>query len=115
MRITPVGNKILLEWISFAEDSKIELPANYQAPEDGSFRVVAVGEGRMLQDGKIVPITSVAVGDEVEVAGAVGLEPKRFPGHRYAVVAPDQIMVVVKREASDKVPTAELVQPFAKN
>ena len=58
IKIKPLGDRVLLEPITEAERTKagIYLPetASKERPEQG--KVIAVGEGKVLDSGKLVPV-----------------------------------------------------------
>ena len=69
MNIKPLGDRVLIEPLSEEDKSKqtkggIFIPdtADKEKPQEG--KVLAVGEGKMLENGKIIPV-AVKVGDRV--------------------------------------------------
>lgn len=102
MRILPQQSRIVVEPIP--DDSKIIIPEGFK-DEDGNehprpirWRIVAVGAGRTLENGTVIPIP-LEVGDEVVFYGngAVRLEPRAFYGDRILQVV-DYAYVVGKVE-----------------
>ncbi len=69
LNIKPLGDRVLIEPLSEEDKSKqtkggIFIPdtADKEKPQEG--KVLAVGEGKMLENGKIIPV-AVKVGDRV--------------------------------------------------
>jgi chaperonin GroES len=94
-KVKPLGEKIVVKRLEAKEKSAggIVLPdAAKEKPQEG--RVVALGEGRLLEDGKRVPF-SVKVGDRVIFASYAGSEIK-LEGEEHLILQEDDIFVVVE-------------------
>ena len=94
-KIKPLGEKIVVKRLEAKEKSAggIVLPdAAKEKPQEG--RVVALGEGRLLEDGKRVPF-SVKVGDRVIFASYAGSEIK-LEGEEHLILQEDDIFAVVE-------------------
>jgi co-chaperonin GroES (HSP10) len=118
MNFTPTGNKVLCEWINFHADSKLAMPESMETPDHAAYRVIAIGEGLRLDDGSLVPITNVKVGDEVVAhpGAAVKIEPRSIYGGRRMIVVPaDALLLKVDRDPSDMVSSPKILTPGAKD
>lgn len=100
MKLKPLGNKIILEAVSKEEKTKsgIIIPdtVDKDKPEQG--KVLAVGPGKMDQNGKRVPI-DVKVGDTVLFSKYSPTEIK-IEGKEYLVVSDEDIMAIVETGAN---------------
>lgn len=94
MKLTPLGDKVLVERLEATEKTAggIVLPDSAkEKPKEG--RVVSVGEGRLLDDGKRAPF-QVKSGDRVLFSAYAGTEVKN-EGKEFLVMAEDDILAVV--------------------
>lgn len=95
MKIRPLGDRILLKRIEEEGKSKggIIIPDTAkEKPQEG--KVVAVGKGRMLDDGKLVPL-EVKKGDRVLFGKYTGAEVK-IEGEEHLIVKEDDILGVIE-------------------
>jgi chaperonin GroES len=95
MKIKPLGDRILLKRIEEEDKSKggIIIPDTAkEKPQEG--KVVAVGKGRMLDDGKLVPL-EVKKGDRVLFGKYSGTEVK-VVGEEHLIVREDDILGVIE-------------------
>ncbi len=95
MKLTPLGDKVLVERLSADERTAggIVLPDSAkEKPKEG--RVVSVGQGRLLDSGKRAEF-QVRAGDRVIFASYAGTEVKS-EGKEYLVLAEDDILAVVE-------------------
>ena len=95
MKIRPLGDRILLKRIEEEDKSKggIIIPDTAkEKPQEG--KVVAVGKGRMLDDGKLVPL-EVKKGDRVLFGKYSGSEVK-IEGEEHLIVKEDDILGVME-------------------
>ena len=95
MKIKPLGDRILLKRIEEEQKSKggIVIPDSAkEKPQEG--KVVAVGKGRMLEDGKIVPL-EVKKGDRVLFGKYSGTEVKLL-GEEHLIVREDDILGILE-------------------
>ena len=94
MKLKPLSDRIVLEPISQEEKTKsgIVLPdtIDKEKPEQG--KVIAVGPGRILADGKRSPM-SVKVGDKVFFKGYP--EEVKFKDKEYLVVSEEDILAII--------------------
>ncbi len=92
--ITPIGEHVLIERVEAEKASKggIILPDSAkEKPREGI--VIAVGEGRLSDDGKrIAP--QVKAKDRVIFSSYAGTEVK-FEGNEYLIVREDEILAIV--------------------
>lgn len=94
-KIKPVGDKILVKRLEAEEKTKggIVLPETAkEKPKEG--KVIALGEGRLLEDGKRVPFT-VKEADRVIFTSYAGTEVK-MEGEEYLILTEDEILAIVK-------------------
>jgi len=97
MKIRPLGDRVLIERVEAEERSKggIIIPDTAkEKPVEG--RVVAVGEGRHTEDGKLVPM-NVKEGDRVIYSKYAGTEVK-IEGSEYLIMREDDILGIVVEE-----------------
>ena len=95
MKIRPLGDRILLKRIEEEDKSKggIIIPDSAkEKPQEG--RVIAVGKGRMLDDGKLVPL-EVNKGDRVLFGKYSGTEVQ-IEGEEHLIVKEDDILGVIE-------------------
>jgi chaperonin GroES len=95
MKIRPLGDRILLKRIEEEDKSKggiIIQDTAKEKPQEG--KVVAVGKGRMLDDGKLVPL-EVKKGDRVLFGKYSGTEVK-VVGEEHLIVREDDILGVIE-------------------
>ena len=96
MNIKPLSDHILIEPIKEEEKTKsgIFLPdtAQKEKPEQGI--VIAVGQGKKTDDGKIVPV-SVKSGDKV-LFTKYGPNEIKIDGKEYLIAREDDILAVIE-------------------
>lgn len=95
MKLKPLGDRIVVQVIEREEktQSGIYLPDTAQEkPQEG--KVVAVGSGRLLQNGERVPL-SLKVGDRVIFAKYAGTEVK-VDGTEYLIMSENDVLAVVE-------------------
>lgn len=96
-KIMPLGDRIILKPFTEEETtttaSGIIIPdtVSKEKPEQG--RVVAVGEGKMTEGGKRIPL-SVKVGDKV-VFSRYGYDEIKIGGEEYYVLKEENILAVI--------------------
>jgi chaperonin GroES len=96
-KIRPLGDKILVERIEAEEKTKggIILPDTAkEKPKEG--RVVAVGEGRLLENGERVPF-QVKVNDRIIFASYAGTEVK-IDEKEYLIMSEEDVLAVIEKE-----------------
>ncbi|NLN18585.1 MAG: co-chaperone GroES [Firmicutes bacterium] len=96
MEVKPLADRVLVEPIETEEttSSGIVLPDTAkEKPQQG--RVVAVGSGRLANNGERVPM-SVQVGDVVLFAQYAGSEVK-IDGKEYLIMNENEILAVVSQ------------------
>jgi len=95
MKIRPLGDRILLKRIEGEEKSKggIVIPDTAkEKPQEG--RVVAVGKGRLQEDGKLVPL-EIKKGDRVLFGKYSGTEVQ-LEGEELLIMKESDILGVIK-------------------
>lgn len=93
--LKPLGNRVLLEVIKEEEKTVRGLVLPESAKEKPqTAKVVAVGSGKVLEDGKRADM-DVAVGDKVIFEKYAGSEVK-YEGNEYLVVKDSDIIAVVE-------------------
>ena len=96
-KIIPLGDRVLLKPLS-DEDKKtasgIIIPdtISQEKPEQG--KVIAVGAGRIGDDGKIIPV-SVKVGDTV-IFSKYGPDEIKVDGEEYYILSEGSILEIIK-------------------
>lgn len=96
MKVKPIGDKILVERLEAESKTRggIVIPDSAkEKPKEG--KVVAVGEGRLLDNGKRVPF-QVAEGDRVLFASYAGTECK-VEGRDYVIMAEEDILAILTK------------------
>lgn len=94
LKLRPIGDKVIVERLGSAEKSKggLYLPDTAQEkPQEG--RVIAVGSGRTLKNGKVVPL-SVKAGDRILFGKYSGSEIK-LDDKEYVFLSEDDILAIV--------------------
>src|SRR3989338_6961721 len=89
MKIRPLHDRILVQRLEEEEKSKggIIIPDTAkEKPQEG--KIIAVGKGKMLEDGKIAPL-DVKVGDKVLFSKYAGSEVK-IKGEEYSIMREDR-------------------------
>jgi chaperonin GroES len=92
--ITPLGENVIVQRVEAQKTTKggIVLPdAAKEKPREGI--VIAVGEGRLSDEGKRIPV-SVKPKDRVIFSSYAGTEVK-YGGNEYLIVREDEILAVV--------------------
>jgi chaperonin GroES len=95
MAIQPLGDRVLIKPLEAVEKTKggIVLPDTAkEKPQEG--KVIAVGKGRVSDDGKIAPL-EVKTGDKVLYGKYSGTEIT-VEGDEYLMVKEDDILAIVK-------------------
>lgn len=94
LKLKPIGDKVIVQRLGSAEKTRggLYLPDSAQErPQEG--KVVAVGSGRTLKDGKVVPLT-VRAGDRVIFGKYSGSEIK-VDDKEYVFLGEDDILAVI--------------------
>jgi len=95
MTFKPLHDRVLVQRIEEAEQQRggIIIPDTAkEKPQQG--RVIAVGKGKVTEDGKILPI-ELKVGDTVLFGKYSGAEIK-LDGEEYLIVREDEILGVIE-------------------
>ncbi len=95
MKIRPLADKILVKRLEAEDVTKggIVLPdAAKEKPKSG--KIVAVGEGKLLDDGTRAPFT-VKKGDEVIFTSYAGTEIK-VDGKEMLIMSEDDVLAIVE-------------------
>ena len=95
MKIKPLGDRILIKPSESEDKTKggIIVPDTAkEKSQEGT--VVAVGEGKMLEDGKVVPI-KVKKGDKVLYAKYSGTEIE-INGEDHLILRDDDVLAVIE-------------------
>lgn len=95
MKIRPLGEKILVKRVEAETQTKsgIYLPETAKEKPQQA-KVVAVGDGKLLDDGKRAPFT-VKAGDTI-ILGKWGGQEIKLEGEEYVVLGEDEVMAVVE-------------------
>ncbi|HLT58839.1 MAG TPA: co-chaperone GroES [Limnochordales bacterium] len=95
MKLVPLGDRVVVKPIEQEEKTKggIVLPDTAkEKPQEGE--VLAVGSGRLLENGERVPL-EVKVGDRVVFAKYGGTEVK-LNGETYTILRESDILAIAK-------------------
>ena len=96
IRVMPLGDRVVVEPEKFEERTAggIIIPdtARQEKPEKGT--VVAVGEGKMNDDGRVLPMR-LKVGDKV-MFSKYGFDEIKIDGIEYFIIAETNIIAVFK-------------------
>ena len=95
MKLKPLGDKIMVERLEATEKTSggILLPDTAkEKPKEG--RVISVGEGRLLENGKRATF-QVKSGDRVLFTSYAGIEVK-LEGKEYLVMAEEDVLAIVE-------------------
>lgn len=97
-KIIPLGDKVLVKPVSEEEGKKtksgIIIPETIdkEKPEQG--KVIAIGQGRMNDEGKLLPM-KVKVGDTV-LFSKYGPDEVKIDGEEYFILSEGSILAVIK-------------------
>ena len=96
MNIKPLGDHILIEPIKEEEKSKggIFLPETASKEKSEAGKVIAVGPGKMTEDGKIIPM-AVKPGDKVLFA-KYGPNEIKVDNKEYLIATENEILAVIE-------------------
>ena len=92
--LKPLGDRIIIELVELEEKtaSGIVLPDTAKEnPQEG--KVVAVGTGRVLENGERVAL-EVSVGDNIIFSKYAGTEVK-YDGNEYLIVRENDILAII--------------------
>ncbi len=97
VKITPLRDKVVVKRIEEEEQKTaggIIIPDTAkEKPQLGE--VIAVGRGKVLEDGKVIP-PEVKVGDRVLFAKYAGTEIK-IEGEEYLIMSEDEILAIMEK------------------
>jgi chaperonin GroES len=94
LKLKPLGDRVIVQRLGSVERSKggLYLPdAAQEKPQEG--KVIAVGSGKMLKDGKVIPL-SVKPGDRILFGKYSGSEIK-VDDKEYVFLNEDDILAIV--------------------
>ena len=94
LKLKPIGDRVIVQRLGSAEKTKggLYLPDSAQEkPQEG--KVIAVGSGKMLKNGKIVP-PSIKSGDRIVFGKYSGSEIK-VDDKEYVFLSEDDILAIV--------------------
>jgi len=95
LKIRPLHDRIIVERLEEEQKTKggIIIPDSAkEKPQEG--KVLAVGNGKCLEDGKILPL-DVKVGDKVLFSKYSGTEIK-IDGNEYLIMKEDDVQAIVE-------------------
>jgi chaperonin GroES len=95
MAFRPLGDRVLVRRIEEEEKTKggIIIPDTAkEKPQEG--KVIAVGKGKINDDGKVVPLT-VKAGDKILFGKYSGSEVK-VDGNEYLIMREDDILGIIE-------------------
>lgn len=94
-KIQPLGDRVLIQAIEVEEQIRggIVIPdAAKEKPQQA--KVIAVGPGKIDDNGKRIPVTDVKVGDMVLTSKYGGTEVK-FDDEEYKIISVSEILAIV--------------------
>ena len=94
LKLKPIGDRVIVQRIGSAEKTKsgLYLPDSAQEkPQEG--KVIAVGSGRLLKNGKVVPL-AVKSGDRILFGKYSGSEIK-VDDKEYVFLNEDDILAII--------------------
>jgi len=94
LKLKPIGDRVIVQRLGSAEKSKggLYLPdAAQEKPQEG--KVIAIGSGKMLKNGKIVPL-AVKPGDRILFGKYSGSEIK-VDDKEYVFLNEDDILAII--------------------
>ncbi|MBE6859915.1 MAG: co-chaperone GroES [Ruminococcus sp.] len=95
MTIKPLADRVVIKMTEAEETTKSGIILSGSAKEKPQIaEIVAVGTGKVTEDGKTVPMT-VKVGDKVLSSKYAGTEVK-VDGVEYIIIRQDDILAVVE-------------------
>jgi chaperonin GroES len=95
MKIRPLGDRLLVQRIEEEEKSAggIIIPDSAkEKPQEG--KVVAAGKGKMLDDGKMVPL-EVKAGDRILFGKYAGTDVK-IEGEEHLIMREDDVLGIIE-------------------
>lgn len=95
MQVIPLADRILVKPLEAEEKTKggIILPDTAkEKPQEG--KVIAVGKGKVLEDGKVQPL-EVKVGDRILYSKYAGTEIK-IEGEEHLIIREDDVLAIIK-------------------
>ena len=95
MKIRPLGDRLLVQRIEEEEKSTggIIIPDSAkEKPQEG--KVIAVGKGKMLDDGKMVPL-EVKAGDRILFGKYAGTDVK-IEGEEHLIMREDDVLGIIE-------------------
>jgi len=95
MKIRPLGDRLLVKRLEEEEKSKggIIIPDSAkEKPQEG--KVVAVGKGKMLEDGKMVPL-EIKAGDKILFGKYAGTDVK-IEGEEHLIMREDDVLGIIE-------------------
>jgi len=96
MKIRPLQDRILVKRIDEEEKTKggIIIPESAkEKPMEG--KIIAVGKGKVLEDGKILPL-DVKVGDKILFAKYAGTDIK-IEGEEHLIMREEEVLCVIEK------------------
>ncbi|MBW1974835.1 MAG: co-chaperone GroES [Deltaproteobacteria bacterium] len=98
MRLRPLHDRVIVQRIE--EEAKtpggIIIPDTAkEKPQQG--KIIAVGNGKILDDGKVIPLT-VKEGDHILFSKYAGTEVK-IQGEEYLIMREDDILAIVENSS----------------
>ena len=95
MKIRPLGDRLLVKRLEEEEKSSggIIIPDSAkEKPQEG--KVVAVGKGKMLDDGKMVPL-EIKAGDKILFGKYAGTDVK-LDGEEHLIMREDDVLGIIE-------------------
>ena len=95
MKLKPLADRVVIKMVEAEETTKSGIILSGSAKEKPQIaEIIAVGTGKVTDDGKVVPMT-VKVGDKVLTSKYAGTEVK-VDGVEYIIIRQEDILAVVE-------------------
>jgi co-chaperonin GroES (HSP10) len=97
MNIQMMGNRVLVELVEEKMQLGMHLPDGYSDERKG--KVVALGNGRKLKNGRRVPIEGINIGDVVLLPNGLGPGARAIDmdGKTYWSIVSDELLGVLEK------------------
>ena len=96
MKIRPIGNRVVLKPVEKSQTKDGILIPDAIKEKPMHFIVLSIGEGWINNDGTVIPITNIKVGDHVLTQKHAGLEIKNDDGQIVRMIDARQILAVLQ-------------------
>jgi len=99
MNLKPLGDHLILQPLSEEDRSGIALPESEKEKKSGKGEVIAVGPGRVLDNGNRLPM-SIKVGDKIMYRSYAGDEIKSGE-KKYLIISESDVLVKPRTQITE--------------